>query len=67
MFTGIVETIGHVEDVKYMDAIEGGCTLLVSHANILKDANLGDSIAVNGVCLTIIQFSAADETVKFGL
>ena len=56
MFTGIVEELGRVAAIEdQSDAIRLtiGCTTAVS------DANLGDSIAVNGVCLTVAEF---DET-----
>jgi riboflavin synthase len=46
MFTGIVEEIGRVRAVPV-----GG--LEVEARTVLEDARLGDSIAVNGVCLTI--------------
>jgi len=48
MFTGIVEALGTVAEV---DAGERQSRLVI-RASILEDAALGDSIAVNGVCLT---------------
>lgn len=53
MFTGIVEELGRVAAIEDQgDAIRlgVGCELAVS------DAKLGDSIAVNGVCLTVAEF-----------
>lgn len=36
---------------------EGGCTLVISDsAAILGDCHIGDSIAVNGACLTVTEF-----------
>jgi riboflavin synthase len=36
---------------------EGGCTLVISDsALILGDCHIGDSIAVNGACLTVTEF-----------
>ena len=36
---------------------EGGCTLIISDsAAILDDCHIGDSIAVNGACLTVTRF-----------
>ncbi|MCY8230780.1 riboflavin synthase [Priestia endophytica] len=54
MFTGIIEEIGEIERVeKKTDAI-----IFSIRANeILKDVNLGDSISVNGVCLTVTSFT----------
>ena len=54
MFTGIVEEIGSIAQIK-----RGGKTLeLVINAKIImSDMKLGDSIAVNGVCLTVTHFN----------
>ncbi|WP_182526719.1 riboflavin synthase [Nocardioides dongkuii] len=50
MFTGIVEELGAVETVEDQgDAVR----LTVRAATVLEDAALGDSIAVNGCCLTV--------------
>ena len=51
MFTGIVEQMGLVES---MADDEGARRLLLS-APILSDAQIGASIAVNGVCLTVVE------------
>ena len=38
---------------------DGGCTLTIAEsATILDDCHVGDSIAVNGACLTVIEFNA---------
>lgn len=54
MFTGIIEEIGRVKNIKQSaQAVE-----LTIHANkIMKDMHNGDSISVNGVCLTVTSFS----------
>lgn len=50
MFTGIVEELGSVEAVERQgDAVR----LTVRAATVLEDVHLGDSIAVNGCCLTV--------------
>ena len=50
MFTGIIEELGVVEDVEGQgDAVR----LTVHAAHVLADAARGDSIAVNGCCLTV--------------
>lgn len=49
MFTGLVEEIGLVKAVNMGNA---SGTLTIEANKILKDAKIGDSIAVNGVCLT---------------
>ena len=57
MFTGIVEELGTVESIEDQgDAIR----LTVRATTVLEDAKLGDSIAVNGCCLTVT--TRTDET-----
>ncbi|KAG6907266.1 hypothetical protein DXG01_009640 [Tephrocybe rancida] len=54
MFTGLIEHLGTVRTIVH-DA--GGCTLTISDsAPILGDCHIGDSIAVNGACLTVTAF-----------
>lgn len=53
MFTGIVEEIGKVHSLRdYGDSIE----LSLKCQRVIEDAKLGDSIAVSGVCLTIVDY-----------
>lgn len=55
MFTGIIEAIG---EIKRVEQQQGDVRLTVSTKSLnLSDAQLGDSIAVNGVCLTAIELS----------
>lgn len=54
MFTGIVTETGKVEAVK---SIDGGRRLVVAAADVLTDLAVGDSIALNGVCLTAVTVS----------
>lgn len=68
MFTGIIEETG---TVKRMDSVAGGARIEVSAAGVLSGTKIGDSIAVDGVCLTVEKlspgsFSAflSDETVS---
>ncbi|KAF8445658.1 Lumazine-binding protein [Boletus edulis BED1] len=54
MFTGLIEHLGTISSIQ-RDA--GGCTLIISDsAPILADCHIGDSIAVNGACLTVTEF-----------
>ena len=54
MFTGIIEDIGDIKSIKH----EGDSAVLVIHSSkIMDDVKLGDSIAVNGVCLTARSIS----------
>ena len=50
MFTGIVEEIGAVRTV--VSGSEWG-SLSIGARQVLEDTRRGDSIAVNGVCLTV--------------
>ncbi|MFH1578091.1 MAG: riboflavin synthase [Candidatus Omnitrophota bacterium] len=52
MFTGIIEELGEVQLIQQ----KGRNILLGLKADrILKDVNIGDSIAINGVCLTVTK------------
>ncbi len=54
MFTGIVEELGEVLAVR---PLENAARLTVRGATVTDDARAGDSIAVNGVCLTVTDVS----------
>ncbi len=60
MFTGIVEEIGTVRALEERD---GGVYLQVGATIVCDDLRLGDSVSVNGVCLTVTQYDAAAFTV----
>jgi len=56
MFTGIIESIGTIAD---MQSSGGDIRLCVNTGKLdLSDVQLGDSIAVNGVCLTAVELSS---------
>lgn len=56
MFTGIIEAVGRVKNI---EAVGGDMRLHVDTGGLdMSDVQLGDSIAVNGVCLTAITFDA---------
>ncbi|EFY88679.1 Riboflavin synthase alpha chain [Metarhizium acridum] len=60
MFTGIVEDIGVVSHLDENDST-GGTTMtftIPANSPLLKDCHEGDSIAVNGCCLTVTSFTA---------
>jgi riboflavin synthase len=61
MFTGIVEEIGVVRDAQ-LDA-ELGKYLTIGCTKAVEDVTLGDSIAVNGVCLTVTEFTGDSFTI----
>ena len=50
MFTGIIEEIGKISNIKRGAR---SAILSIQASKVLEDAHLGDSIAVNGVCLTV--------------
>jgi len=53
MFTGIIQAVGKIKGIEQQ---QGDVRLTVGTADLdLSDAQLGDSIAVNGVCLTAIE------------
>ena len=54
MFTGIIEEIGTIRTINRGAA---SAVLTIAAETVLKDVHLGDSIAVNGVCLTVTSFS----------
>ncbi|KAE8153255.1 hypothetical protein BDV25DRAFT_149733 [Aspergillus avenaceus] len=64
MFTGLVETIGTVSSLEPLDTTAsggGGTSLTITDcAEILADAHLGDSISVNGTCLTVTSFTPTE-------
>lgn len=54
MFTGIVEEIGIIQGIKKG---VNSAVLSVQATKIMEDVHLGDSVAVNGVCLTVTSIS----------
>ena len=53
MFTGIVEELGTVRSVL---TNRRSAKLSILANSVLRDAKLGDSIAVNGICLTVTEY-----------
>lgn len=53
MFTGIIESVGQVQSVQ---AVGGDVRLKIQTKLDMSDVHLGDSIATNGICLTVIEF-----------
>lgn len=62
MFTGLIEEIGIVEDI--VGGTRSG-SLKVGCSKVLEGVRLGDSISVNGICLTVIKFDNRGFTVDF--
>jgi riboflavin synthase len=51
MFTGIIEELGTVEAI---DRLDDAIRLTIRASTVLEGTGLGDSIAVNGCCLTVV-------------
>ena len=60
MFTGIIEQVGQI--ARTTDN-EGNLTVTIQPARMWADVELGESIAVNGTCLTVTTWDAAGFTV----
>jgi riboflavin synthase len=59
MFTGIIEAVGKIA------ALESGrdsVRITVSSGRISEDVAIGDSVAINGVCLTVVEIAAPELT-----
>lgn len=55
LFTGIVEEVGTI--TKFHKKSERAIELSIKAKKVLEDVQIGDSIAVNGICLTVTHFS----------
>lgn len=55
MFTGIIEELGKIV---VFETHAGGAKLKISAQTVTKDSKEGDSIAVNGVCLTALEIKS---------
>jgi len=60
MFTGIIEEVGIIQSIKRTGE---SFVLTISANKMMNDINLGDSIAINGVCLTVTSYSTTIFTV----
>lgn len=58
MFTGLVQTLGTLSGVVPTTEFAGYSFTISEAESILGDCSVGDSIAVNGVCLTVTAFDA---------
>jgi riboflavin synthase len=59
LFTGIVEEVGQVRQTIFD---ENSSKISICARTVLEDTKVGDSIAVNGVCLTVISLSEREFT-----
>ncbi len=67
MFTGIITGVGHIAQVAPMGAtVAHGKRLTIGcPAGYLDDVGLGDSIAINGACMTVTSFDASGAAPQF--
>jgi riboflavin synthase len=65
MFTGIIEELGRLRAIHLR---EGGARLEIDATTVITDAGIGDSIAVNGCCVTVVEVGdgwwAADAVIE---
>ncbi|MDY6083685.1 MAG: riboflavin synthase [Dialister sp.] len=55
MFTGIVEEVGAIQDIQRTGL---SCRLKIACHTVLEGTRIGDSIAVNGTCLTVTELES---------
>lgn len=60
MFTGLIQSIGHVRTLKQQGH---SAQLQISSSLVNEDLQLGESIAVNGACLTVVAWDNSSFTV----
>jgi riboflavin synthase len=65
VFTGIIEELGRVRAIHRR---EGGARVEIDATSVIADAAVGDSIAVNGCCVTVVELGdgwwAADAVIE---
>jgi len=58
MFTGIVAAVGRIESVSPLGDANAGVRLRVAAGNLdLSDVGIGDSIAIQGACMTVVTLA----------
>jgi riboflavin synthase len=68
LFTGLILGLG---EVSALNKKNGGASLVIKSVEISGDAGIGDSISINGTCLTVVEikgqtlaFDLSDETLR---
>lgn len=64
MFTGIIVELGKVQEITNL---RNGARLTVHSEKVIADAKIGDSISVNGVCLTVTEIDLNRKLISFDL
>ena len=69
MFSGIVQTVGKIESIKDKNHIK--TIRIETHGDYLEDIAIGQSVSVDGVCLSLVkknkeycEFEAVEETIN---
>ena len=57
MFTGIIEAVGEVSSVGAVTPEAEFARIEVNAGELVEGVKLGDSVAINGACLTVAAFS----------
>jgi riboflavin synthase len=60
VFTGIIEELGVVKQIDRQKLIR----LMILAKSVLEDLKIGDSVTVNGVCLTVVSFNSSEMVVE---
>ncbi|MDK6368373.1 MULTISPECIES: riboflavin synthase [unclassified Aerococcus] len=60
MFTGLIEEVGKIKAIQRSSQ---ACVVQIGATSVLTDLQVGDSVAVNGICLTVTAFDQASFTV----
>jgi riboflavin synthase len=61
MFTGLVEILGEITSIQPTTEFAGYSFTISQAGEILGDCKLGDSIAVNGCCLTVTEWNTKEQ------
>lgn len=61
MFTGIVEKMGAVTSI---DKTLAGTRMAILASTVMSDLKIGDSVSVNGICLTVVSTSEHNFSVE---
>ena len=57
MFTGIIEAVGNIKAINING--QGARLVIATNSLDMSDVKLGDSIATNGICLTVVSFDSS--------
>lgn len=61
MFSGIVEEVGQITEIAQT---KDGCRLTIGARKVVNPVSLGDSISVDGICLTVVSFNSESFSVE---